>query len=109
MRGLYVNKTLLDSFGIAVPQNISELNKACRILSENGYIPLQSNPCTFGQQLMYPYISNIIVNSGDYETKYNAVNSREAGISELFREPMSVLYSFIENNYYNYKYVESEL
>lgn len=109
MRGMYVNKTLLASLGIEVPQTLSELNEACRVLSENGYIPLHANPGTFAQQLMYPYICSIIANNEDYEGVYKAIDSREAGIGSLFAKPMEILYSFIENNYYNYKYVENEL
>ena len=31
----------------------------------------------------------------------------QAGVSELFREPMKRLYEIMENGYYNYKYIEN--
>lgn len=37
------------------------------------------------------------------------MNSCEEGVSELFREPMQVLYTLMAERYYNYKFVETEL
>ena len=108
VRGMYVNRTLLDSQGLSVPQNYSELMECCRRLKEAGYIPFQGNPGRFGQLLMYPYICSLIADSDDYQSLYNKVNSCEAGVSEIFREPMSRLYDIVKNGYYNYKYVETE-
>jgi len=107
IRGMYVNKTLLESQGISVPRDRTELLAACEKLKRAGYIPLQGNPGKFGQLLMYPYICNTIANSADYTTVYNRINSREKGIGEFFEDPMSLLYSLVQNGYYNYKYVEN--
>lgn len=107
IRGMYVNTTLLSSLGLSVPTNRSQLLAACKTLSEAGYIPLQGNPGNFGQWLMYPYICNMIANAADYDDLYQRINSREAGISDYFRDPMEFLYTLVENGYYNYKYVET--
>ena len=109
IRGMYVNKTLLDSLDIAVPQNKDELFAACQTLVDNGYIPLQGNPGIFSQELLYPYVCNLIANSDNYEETYKKVDSREDGISEMFREPMEFMYTAVEKGYYNYKYVENNL
>ncbi len=109
LRGMFVNVTLLKSLNLSVPTNQQELLNACKVLSENGYVPLHGNPGSFGQQLLYPYVCNLIANSDDYQTKYQQLNSCEAGVSAFFEEPMSLMYQLIENKYYNYKYVENEL
>jgi ABC-type glycerol-3-phosphate transport system substrate-binding protein len=106
MRGMYVNKTLLAALGLSVPKNYSELMDCCAKLLDAGYVPLQGNPGSFGQLLMYPYVCSIIANSADYQKTYDQVNSCAAGVSELFRQPMTRLYDMVSKGYYNYKYVE---
>lgn len=108
MRGMYVNKTLLDSLNIAVPENQETLLAACAKLQENGYIPFNANPGTFGQHLLYPWVCNIIANADNYEETHAKVEARGEGLSEMFREPFEFLYTLVENGYYNYKYVENE-
>ena len=109
IRGLYVNKTLLKDCGVEVPTNKTELLAACKKLKEKGYVPLQGNPGMFGQQLLYPNIANIITHAKDYKSTYNRVNQCEEGIEELFRGPLELLYSMVENKYYDYKNVETTL
>jgi ABC-type glycerol-3-phosphate transport system substrate-binding protein len=106
VRGLYVNKTLLAKFGIPVPRNREELLDACGVLAQAGYVPFQGNPGNFGQLLMYPCVCNSIANAKDYQAVYRRVNSREAGVSELFRSQMEFVYTLAEKGYYNYKYIE---
>jgi ABC-type glycerol-3-phosphate transport system substrate-binding protein len=108
IRGLYVNKTLLSTLGIDVPNNRTELHDACSKLKEAGYIPFQGNPGNFSQWLMYPYICNMIANSPDYTSVYERINSREPGISEFFREPMQFMYDLVKNGYYDYKTAETK-
>ena len=67
MRGMYVNTTLLSKLGLSMPSNRQELMDCCQVLYEAGYVPFQSTPGTFAQQLLYPYICNSIVNGGNYE------------------------------------------
>lgn len=107
LRGMYVNTTLLDSLGLKVPTNYSEFMDCCKTLKAAGYIPVQGNPGSFGQQLMYPYICNLVANSDDYQATYSKVATCEPGVSELFREPMSRLYDIVQNGYYDYKTVET--
>ena len=109
LRGMYVNKTLLDSMQLKVPQNQQELLDACQVLFEQGYVPMNGNPGLFAQQILYPYVSNLIVNSSDYQATYDRINQCDESISELFREPMQFMYTLMEKKYYNYKYVETEL
>lgn len=107
MRGMYVNKTLLSQYGLSVPTNLDELLHCCEVLLQAGYIPLQSSPGSFAQQLLYPYICNQIVNGGDYESTYAAIENIEDDISENFREPYRILYNIVKKGYYNYKEVET--
>jgi len=107
LRGMYVNKTLLAKCGLEVPKNRDELLAACDTLLAAGYVPIQANPGRAGQQLMYPYICSMIANAEDYDSVYNKINKREAGISEFFRDPMQLMYTMVEKGYYNYKYIEN--
>lgn len=108
LRGTYVNLTLLKSLDIKVPENREEFLEACKILSEAGYVPIQGNPGNAPQQLMYPYVCNLVANNPEYESVYTKINQCDEGISEMFRDPMEFAYTLMNERYYNYKYVESE-
>ncbi|NMP38241.1 MAG: carbohydrate ABC transporter substrate-binding protein [Clostridiales bacterium] len=108
MRGMYVNKTLLSGLNIAVPTNQGTFLAACAKLKENGYIPLQGNPGSFAQYLLYPWVCNLVANADNYEEVHAKLEARGAGLSELFKEPFEFLYSLVENSYYDYKTVENE-
>ncbi len=108
VRGLFVNKTLLDSFGIPVPQNRTELFAACETFKSNNIIAFQGNPGSFSQLLLFPYITNIIASAENHDEVYKSINSCDESAAELFREPMNFMYTLTEKNYYNYKYVENE-
>jgi ABC-type glycerol-3-phosphate transport system substrate-binding protein len=107
MRGMFINKTLLADHSLSVPTKYSEFMNCCQVLSKAGYIPIQLNPGTMGQITMFPYVANLIANAANYQDTYNKVNTCEAGISELFRQPFQELYDMVYNNYYNYKYIET--
>jgi ABC-type glycerol-3-phosphate transport system substrate-binding protein len=103
IRGLYVNKTLLQACNIPdVPLTKSALLSACETLVAQGFIPLQGNPATFAQHFLYPTICNSIANAEDYDAVYAQVNAHQAGVSELFREPLQFLYDLVANHYYDY-------
>jgi ABC-type glycerol-3-phosphate transport system substrate-binding protein len=106
IRGMFVNNTLLKTLGVSIPKNYTELIAACKTIKEAGYIPLQGNPGSFGQQILYPYICSSIANASNYDEVFKRVNKAEAGISELFRVPYSNLYNLCSNGYYDYKYIE---
>jgi ABC-type glycerol-3-phosphate transport system substrate-binding protein len=109
VRGLFVNKTLLQACGISeAPVTKSALLSACDTLKSQGFIPLQGNPATFAQHFLYPTICNTIANAPDVEATYNQVNSHQAGVSELFREPLQFLYDLVANRQYDYKTSETD-
>lgn len=109
MRGLYVNTTLLSSLKLEVPTDQSSLLSACETLKQNGYIPFHGNPGSFAQLLVYPWICNLIANADDPAAAYARVAAHEPGLSEMFREPYEFLYTLVENDYYDYKRVQTEL
>ncbi len=109
MRGMYVNTTLLSKYGLDVPKNRAELLHCCEVLLAEGYVPFQSSNGTFAQQLMYPYICNSIVNGGNYEEMYAAIENIEPGISAYFRDAYAFLYEIVEKGYFDYKRVEEEI
>lgn len=116
VRGMYVNKTLLATYGLATPKNWNEFLAACKTIYEtphlvNGVnvptIPVQGNPGTMSIHLMYPYVCDLIANATNYQEVYAKVNSCEEGVSALFAEPMKRLYELVEKSYYNYDFVET--
>lgn len=109
MRGLYVNKTLLDSVGLDVPDDQKSLLAACQVLKDNGYIPFHGNPGNFAHMLIYPWICSLIANADDPKAAWEKVNAREPGLSEMFKEPYAFLYTLVENDYYDYKRAQTDL
>lgn len=109
MRGLYVNKTLLSSLGLAVPTDQESLLDVCETLKKNGYIPFHGNPGNFAQLLVYPWICNLITNADDPQAAYEKVDACEPGLGEMFRKPYEFLYVLVENGYYDYKRAQSDL
>ncbi len=109
MRGLFVNTTLLNSLGIAVPTDQQTLLAACETLKQHGYIPFQGNPGNFAQTLIYPWVCNLIANAPDKAAAYEMVNKRESGTIELLKEPLTFLYTLVEQGYYDYKTAQTEL
>lgn len=107
IRGLFVNKTLLNHYNLTVPKTLDELMNCAKVLKENKLIPFLGNAGTFGQQLVYPYFCNIIANATNYDEIYNKVNNIDDGVEELFRDPMKIVYDLMSNYYYDYKYVEN--
>jgi ABC-type glycerol-3-phosphate transport system substrate-binding protein len=104
MRGMYANLSLLQSVGIQTePTNQAELLKDCEILKQAGYIPMQGEPGTFPQQLLYPWICNNVANADDYEEAYRLVNTRDAAACDLFRDVYAFLYTLVKNDYYDYR------
>ncbi len=108
MRGLYVNTTLLQRLGLSVPTNRSELLAACEMLRDAGYIALQDNPGNFGQRLLFPYIAHLISTADASENARERLAGCEEDAVKLFRDPLEFLYNLTAENYYNYKYVETE-
>lgn len=109
MRGMYVNITLLKTLGLKVPTNRAELLSCCEALYAAGYVPFQSSHGTFAQQLLYPYICNSIVNGGQYEAMYEAVENIAPGVSEYFRDAYEFLYDIVQKGYFDYARVAKEL
>lgn len=108
MRGMYVNKTLLKKYDLAVPKTRAELLHCCEVLYAAGLVPLQSDAGSFAQQLLYPYICNSVVNGGNYQQMYDAIENTESGISEYFRDAYTFLYDLVQKGYYDYDRVKAE-
>ena len=108
MRGMFVNVSLLNSLNIDIPTNQDSLLNACRILKANGYIQFQGNPGGFAQTLLYPWICNTIANPDNYQELYERIENREEGLSGVFSEQFEFMYKLIEEDYYNYKFCQTE-
>lgn len=109
IRGLYVNKTLLDGLDIAIPTCRTEFLSACEKLREAGYIAIQDNPGSFGQRLLFPYIAHLVSRSDETGNIRNSFARCDESAVEVLRDPIEFLYNLTVENYYNYKYVETEM
>jgi raffinose/stachyose/melibiose transport system substrate-binding protein len=115
IRGMFVNNTLLNSRGLKVPTNYTELLSVCDSLAGEKaataptYVPLQGNPGNFGLFAFYPYVASSIANAEDPTAVHDAVANLSEGVEEYFREPLSRLYHLVEKYYYNYDYAKGSL
>lgn len=108
MRGIYVNVTFLDSLGLEVPTNSEEFLAACDKIEEAGYIPIQDNPGAFGQRMVFPSMAHTLADSDNKDEVKTTLATCEDGSAEIFKEQLKFLYDLTVENYYNYKYVETE-
>lgn len=107
MRGMYVNMTLLKECGVALPTNQATLLAACETFKTKGYTAFGGNPANFGTLLIYPWIANLIVNSDKPTETYNKINTRATDAWDVIDDPYRFLYTLVENDYYDYKALES--
>lgn len=102
-RGVFVNKTLLDSYGLAVPTNYNEFLACCETLKQNGLIPIQGGGDTAAYGLGLAPAANAVTHD---EAALNAMRNAESGISHQFSDTMRKLYTIATNRYFDYKVVE---
>ncbi len=102
-RGVFVNVTLLKQYGLSVPSNYTEFIECCKVLKENGYIPIQGGGDTAAYGLgIAPAANRIVHNEAALEDMKNAVS----GVSSEFEDTIRKLYDLASNRYFDYKAVE---
>lgn len=103
MRGLFVNKSLLAKYNIAIPSNRSDLIASFITLKGLGCSPIFGNPSSVAQQLYYPYIVNRITSSSDYQATWEKVNNAdEAEVLRICDPIFRDVYSNMTNYWYDY-------
>ncbi|MDD3222837.1 MAG: extracellular solute-binding protein [Lachnospiraceae bacterium] len=102
-RGVFVNKTLLDEYDLAVPTNFTEFLACCEVLKNNGLIPVQGGGDTAAYGLGMAPAANEAVHS---ETALAAMAAAEPGVSRAFEDTISKIYTLATMRYFDYKAVE---
>ncbi|MDO5572929.1 MAG: extracellular solute-binding protein [bacterium] len=102
-RGVFVNKTLLDTYGLSVPTNYTELLSCCETLKQNGLIPIQGGVSTAAYSLGLASAVNPVVHD---ETALRRMSTAEEGVSTLFEDILRKYYTLATNRYIDYKAAE---
>ena len=100
---MFVNKTLLDAYGLKVPTNYQELLSCCETLKQNGLIPIQGGADTASYGLGLAQTANDVVHN---EAALTKMSEATPGVSEEFRKNLSKLYTISTERYFDYKAVE---
>lgn len=104
-RGVFVNTTLLDAYGLAVPTNYIEFIDCCKVLKENGLIPIQGGADTASYGLGIAPAANAVVHNAEALDK---MRTAQSGISEEFTDVLTKLYDIATNRYFDYKELEKQ-
>lgn len=95
--GFIVNKTLLDSLGIAVPQTHEEFTAACEALRKAGYTPLHGCYINVYSDLLRNDRNLRIAQETDHEALYKKFTNAEPGCGEYFAPEFETLFPLLAN------------
>lgn len=97
--GFYWNVTMLNEYGLTVPQNLAEFMNVCETLKAKGMLPYGANK---GYALTVPAMCrglSDLYGSSDQEQRIEALNSGEVPISNYMSEGFEFLDTMIEKGY----------
>lgn len=103
VRGMFVNVSLLKHYGLEIPTNFEEFENCCKVLRENGLIPIQANPSSAGTNMGLAQMVTPVVNDA---AKLDLFRNADANVGDLFVPTLEKLYSLTVNRYYDYKTLE---
>lgn len=98
-QGFVVNRTLLDSLGLSVPETHDEFIKVCDTLKENGYIPIQGCTASFYGNILQNACNYRIFGESDSAEVINALSSGKEGCGSFFTEEYRAMTELVENGY----------
>ncbi|MCQ2506403.1 MAG: ABC transporter substrate-binding protein [Lachnospiraceae bacterium] len=87
--GVYVNKTLLNHYGINVPSNYAKFMSALEFVKEKGYVPIHGNPMEIAASFAFSGVCLELEKKGkaDIDDLYgNAENIDTAEIFAIFND-----------------------
>ena len=102
-RGVFVNKTLLDAYGLAVPAHYEALLDCCKALKAAGLVPIQGGVSTAAYSLGLAPAVNPVVHD---ESALSRMAAAKPGVSELFTDTVQKFYTLATSRYFDYKAVE---
>ena len=102
-RGVFVNKTLLDQYDLSVPTNYSELLACCKVLKEQGLIPIQGGGDTAAYGLGLAPAANSVTHD---TAALEEMRSVAPGVSRRFQDVLDKLHTLATKRYFDYKATE---
>ena len=98
--GLFVNKDLLDSFQLALPETEEEFLHCCEVLKENGITPIGGNRWWMEKFVLTQGFAPLYLEDGK-EEKIAALNSGETPISQYMRPGFTFLAELMDKGYFD--------
>lgn len=101
--GFIVNKTLLESLGLNIPQTHEEFTAACKTLREAGYVPLQGCYINVYSDLVQNDRNLRLEQEEDHEALYQKFSTAEPGCGEYFAPEFETLFTLLQNGDIDHK------
>lgn len=98
--GLLVNESLLKEYGVSIPTNLFELEKACDTFLENGITPVYATHSASGR-FFYGHAIQDILNRSDSEDVIASLNSGD-GKYEVFHSTMDIYNRWLYRGYFDF-------
>lgn len=98
-QGFVVNKTLLDSLGLSVPETHDEFIKVCDTLKENGFVPIQGCTGNFYGNILKNSCYYRIFGRDDSADVTDALLNGEEGCGGYFADEYSAMIQLAEKGY----------
>lgn len=96
MCGMVVNRTLLETEGLQMPQNYDEFISVCASLKEKGYVPIQSAQYHAYSDMVLPMAMTIL---GTDEALSQKVNDGDTSYADSLLPVYERLQTIVENGY----------
>ena len=96
VRGMVVNKTLLQKEGLSVPTNYEEFLAVLEALKQKGYTPIQGPESSLYTNLTYSMVMAMIGSDGDLLA---ALNVGDAAAVQKLTDALGRVQTFIEKGY----------
>ena len=97
--GFVVNKNILDSLGLSVPQTHDEFIKVCDTLKENGYTPIQGCTDSIYGNILKNECYYRIFGEKDSDEVINALSDDADGCGSCFTDEYSAMIKLVESGY----------
>lgn len=104
--GLFVNRDLLDKYGLELPQTKQEFLHCCEVLKENGIMPMAANRWWMETFVLSQGLASLYIEDGR-EEKIAALNSGETPISQYMRPGFEFLQEMIDRGYFDVDFAKN--
>jgi len=100
---LYVNVDLLEKYGLSVPNTKQEFLDCCKVLKENGVMPLVGNRWWLENFVLTQGLAELYLEEGTQE-KIEKLNSGQTSISSYLRPGFEFIAELMEKEYFDVEF-----